>query len=43
MPEGPELRWMAEFVASISKQHGPFQSITRSALATHPKKHPGEL
>eukprot|EP00045_Choanoeca_perplexa_P016045 m.211632 g.211632 ORF g.211632 m.211632 type:complete len:429 (+) comp17151_c0_seq13:1404-2690(+) len=40
MPEGPELRWMAEFVTSISEQYGPFHSISRSTLATHPKKHP---
>eukprot|EP00730_Choanoeca_flexa_P017425 TRINITY_DN8395_c0_g1_i2.p2 TRINITY_DN8395_c0_g1~~TRINITY_DN8395_c0_g1_i2.p2 ORF type:complete len:224 (+),score=21.32 TRINITY_DN8395_c0_g1_i2:49-720(+) len=40
MPEGPELRHMAEFVARISEQYGPFANITRSDLATHAKKHP---
>jgi hypothetical protein len=42
MPEGPELRFMAAFVNRIACDRKAFVSMSRSVLATHPRKHPGQ-
>lgn len=42
MPEGPELRFMAAFVNRVASERTVFVALSRSELATHPRKHPGE-